>query len=79
VVSSPPRLVVPSSLNSTTATPTLSEAVAETVTAVPETVAPLAGAVRETVGGVVSEGAVPPSLMIRATDGMPFPLRMKSR
>jgi len=34
----------------------LSEAVAETVTEGPETVAPEAGAVMETVGGVVSEG-----------------------
>ena len=56
-MSSAPRLV-PSSLNRTPATPTLSEAVAETVTAAPETVAPLAGAVMETVGGVVSEAAL---------------------
>src|SRR5438128_1534497 len=52
VVSSVPRLA-PSSLNCTPTTPTLSEAVAETVT-VPETVAPLAGAVIATVGVVVS-------------------------
>ena len=57
------EVVVPSSLNCTPATPTLSEAVAETVTAVPETVAPLAGVVRETVGGVVSGADVPPSRM----------------
>ena len=54
MVSSAPRLVVPSSLNCTPATPTLSAAVAESVTAVPETVAPLAGVVIETVGGVGS-------------------------
>src|SRR5437870_10541784 len=42
-VSSAPRLT-PSSLNCTPATPTLSEAEAETVTAAPETVAPLPGA-----------------------------------
>ena len=53
VVSSAPRLT-PSSLNCTPATPTLSDADAETVTVVPETVAPLAGAVNETAGSVVS-------------------------
>src|SRR5439155_14824448 len=52
VVSSVPRLA-PSSWNWTPATPTLSEAVAVTLT-VPETVSPLAGDVRLTVGGVVS-------------------------
>ena len=51
-VSSAPRLF-PSNLNCTPATPTLSEALADTVT-VPETVDPLAGAVMDTVGGVVS-------------------------
>src|SRR4029453_7392460 len=51
-VSSAPRFA-PSSLNWTPATPTLSPAFADTVTAVPETVAPLAGAVIETVGSVV--------------------------
>src|SRR5437899_6447020 len=51
-VSSGPRLA-PSSLNWTPTTPTLSEAVAETVI-VPETVAPAVGAVIETVGAVVS-------------------------
>ena len=43
----------PSRRNCTPATPTLSEAVAETVTVL-ETVAPEAGAVIETVGAVVS-------------------------
>src|SRR5439155_13997548 len=45
--------LTPSSLNCTPTTPTLSEALAETVT-VPATVAPAAGAVMETAGGVVS-------------------------
>jgi hypothetical protein len=57
VVSSAERLT-PSSLNWTPTTPTLSAAVAETVVVVPKTVAPLAGAVMDTVGGVVSGGAV---------------------
>ena len=52
-MSSAPR-AAPSSRNWTPTTPTLSLAVAETVTAEPETVAPFAGAVIDTVGGVVS-------------------------
>ena len=52
VVSSVPRLA-PSSRNCTPTTPTLSAAVAVTVI-VPLTVAPLAGDVRLTVGGVLS-------------------------
>ena len=52
VVSSAPRLA-PSSLNWTPATPTLSVALAETMI-VPDTVAPEAGAVMETTGGVRS-------------------------
>ena len=48
------KSVVPSTLKSTEATPTLSEAFAETVTAEPETVEPFTGAVMETVGRVVS-------------------------
>src|SRR5207249_2070802 len=51
-VTSAPRFA-PSSLNCTPTTPTLSEAVAETVT-VPATVATVAGAVIETVGGLLS-------------------------
>ena len=51
-ISSAPRLT-PSKRNWTPETPTLSVAVAETVT-VPETVEPEIGAVIETVGGVVS-------------------------
>src|SRR2546427_1509436 len=54
-VTSAPRFA-PSSLNCTPTTPTLSVALAETVI-VPATVAPAAGAVSETVGGVVSGGA----------------------
>src|SRR6478735_2992087 len=46
----------PSRRKRTPATPTLSAALADTVT-VPLTVAPALGAVSETVGGVVSEGA----------------------
>ena len=54
-LTSTPRLV-PSSLNCTPATPTLSEALADTVT-VPVTVAPAGGAAIETAGGVTSGGA----------------------
>ena len=54
-MSSDPRLF-PSSLNWTPTTPTLSEAVDETVTELPETVELFAGAVKETVGDVVSGG-----------------------
>jgi hypothetical protein len=53
-VSSAPRFA-PSSLNWTPDTPILSDAVADTAI-IPETVAPDVGAVRETVGNVVSEG-----------------------
>ena len=52
-MSSVPRFA-PSSRNWTPATPTASLAFAETVTDEPETVAPFAGAVNETVGGVMS-------------------------
>src|SRR5207247_1410607 len=58
VVSSGPRLVVPSSLNCTPTTPTLSEAVAETGTVVPDTVAPSIGADIATIGGVASLATV---------------------
>ena len=59
-VSSAPRFA-PSSRNCTPTTPTASEAVAATETLAPETVAPLAGELMATVGGVVSpvgEGTV---------------------
>ena len=65
VVSSVPRFA-PSRRNCTPATPTLSEALAVTVV-VAETVAPAAGAVTDTVGGVVSP--VPPSAL-KATSCM---------
>ena len=52
-VSSVPRFA-PSSLNCTPARPTLSDAVAETVTELPETVDPAAGALRLTVGAIES-------------------------
>src|SRR5262249_43231029 len=55
VVSSAPR-AAPSSRNWTATTPTVSAAFADTVT-VPVAVDPLAGAVIETVGGVVSGAA----------------------
>src|SRR6266849_8457376 len=54
LVSSAPKLA-PSIVNCTPATPTLSEALAETGT-VPWIVAPLLGEVTLTVGGVVSAG-----------------------
>ena len=57
VVTWTPRLT-PSSLNWTPATPTLSVALADTVT-VPLTVAPARGTVIAIVGGVVSASAVP--------------------
>src|SRR5206468_12674023 len=56
VVSGPPR-ATPSSLNWTVVTPTLSEAVADTITAEPDTVAPSPGAVRTIVGAEVSDPA----------------------
>src|SRR3989344_6415154 len=63
VVSSAPTLA-PSTLNCTPVTPTLSDALAEMVT-VPETVAPSAGAVRETVGLVVSPPVVTSTLALQ--------------
>ena len=48
----------PSILNCTPVTPTLSEALAEIVTELPETVAPFEGAVREMVGATVSQEVV---------------------
>src|SRR5512146_1028177 len=58
-VSSDPRLE-PSSRNCTPETPTLSLAVADTVTEEPETVALALGAVIDTVGAVVSPLVPPP-------------------
>jgi hypothetical protein len=65
VVSAAPRFA-PFSLNCTAVTPTLSLAVALTVT-VPDTVAPLAGAVTDTVGGVVSPPPPPPPVPVVIT------------
>ena len=56
MVTSAPRFT-PSSLNCTPTTPTSSVAFAETVI-VPETEAPAAGAVMDTLGGVVSFATV---------------------
>lgn len=47
-------MLLPSTWNCTLATPTSSEAVAVKVTADPPTVAPLVGALKETVGGPLS-------------------------
>ena len=62
VVSSEPMLL-PSNLNCTPPTAILSEALAETET-LPVTVAPLAGSVKETVGGVVSPPPPPPKTQV---------------
>ena len=59
-------------MNCTLATATLSEAFAETVT-VPETVAPFAGAVMETVGGVLSLVFVVPKEKPRPVMVLPLP------
>src|SRR5437899_6851383 len=81
VATSAPRFW-PSSLNCTPTTPTLSEAVAETVV-VPETVEPERGEVMLTVGGVVSEGgplerltptpaaSIPPVPVLKWSSGSP--------
>ena len=66
-VSAVPRLA-PSSRNCTPRTPTLSLAFAETVTLVPETVLPSAGAVIADVGGVVSGGGAT-TVTVMPTDG----------
>src|SRR5205823_1235260 len=67
VVASAPRSM-PSSLNCTPATPTLSLAFALTVT-VPVRLAPAVGAVSVTVGGVVSPPPPPLQLVAGAPDG----------
>ena len=56
VVSSAPR-AIPSRRNWTPVTPVLSEAVAERVAVVPETVEPVVGVEREMVGAVMSGAA----------------------
>src|ERR1041384_5262296 len=65
VISSAPRFT-PSNLNCTPTTPTLSDADADTVTA-PDTDAPLAGAVNDTVGAVVSPPPPPPDPTVIGT------------
>src|SRR5262245_35022138 len=69
----------PSTRNSTRVTPTASEAVADTVT-VPLTVAPAVGAVRETVGGVVSVGGGALLTVTPTPGALPmFPAASKAR
>ncbi len=75
-VSSAPRLA-PSSRNCTPATPTLSEALAETVT-VPETVAPAAGAVIETVGGTESGARVVALAVAESAETFPAASRART-
>src|SRR5262252_901948 len=75
LVSSAPS-AIPSPKNCTPTTPTLSEAFADTVT-VPETVAPFAGAVMFTAGGVVSGGG--PLLTVTVTAAEVFWLPAASR
>src|SRR5258708_38994219 len=70
-VLSAPRLA-PSSRNCTPATPTLSEALAVTVT-VPDTVWPLLGEVMLTVGGVVSEGEPLATVTVTAAEAVRLP------
>src|SRR5205807_1315850 len=70
-VTSAPRLA-PSSLNWTPAAPTLSVALAETVI-VPETVAPEAGAVMETTGGVRSATDPTSDVKVKSADGARLP------
>src|SRR5262245_38688490 len=63
---------MPSPKNWTPTTPTLSAALAETVT-VPDTVAPFAGEVIFTVGGVVSGGGALLTVTVTAADVVRFP------
>src|SRR5438477_583236 len=74
LVSSAPR-AAPSRKNWTPATPTLSAAVAVTDTG-PETVAPLAGAVMLTLGGVVSALA---TVTLTAADVVGLPAASRAR
>src|SRR5439155_9632550 len=67
-VTSAPRFA-PSSLNCTPTTPTLSVALAETVT-VPETEAPATGAVMETAGGVASFTTVNTLVLVAVPPGV---------
>ena len=71
LVSSAPRLL-PSSMNWTPATPTLSEALAVTLI-VPETIDPGAGDVMLTAGGVVSGGGPLETVTVTVADVAVFP------
>ena len=71
-------VAAPFTRNWTPATPTLSEAVALSVT-VPETVVPAAGAVIDTVGGVVSGGAVLLTVTVMAVLVVWFPAASRAR
>ena len=71
-MSSAPTFVVPSRRNCTLVTPTLSAAVALTATLAPDTVAPAAGAVTDTVGGVVS-GVALETVTLTAAEVVVFP------
>ena len=68
----------PSTKNWTPATPTLSEAEALTVV-VPETVAPEAGDVMLTVGGVVSGGGAFDTVTVTAVDVLWLPAASRAR
>src|SRR4030095_9627621 len=66
VVSAAP-ITVPSTLNVTDATPTLSDAFAE-MDWVPVSVAPITGDVIDTVGAVVSAAVADPTVIVRAAE-----------
>ena len=68
----------PSTKNWTPATPTLSEAEA-LIAIVPETVAPEAGDVMLTVGGVVSAGGAFDTVTVTAVDVLWFPAASRAR
>ena len=76
-MSSAPRLA-PSSRNWTPATPTLSVALAETVT-FPETTEPAAGAVREALGGELSGAGVVALTAPDWADSLPAASRARTR
>ena len=76
-VSSVPKLF-PSSWNCTPTTPTLSDALAETATDEPDTVALFAGAVIETVGAIGSELEQDALPAYRAWAGSIFVFEVKS-
>ncbi len=77
VVTAAPRFAL-SSVNCTLVTPTLSLAVAETVTVL-ETVAPEAGMVTETVGGVVSRVLLVEKIASPLMDSTPLEFLERTR